>query len=65
MGGQAEEAVVGRISVRRSTLFLLTTGAFFLGTGLGILTDLLQRSVRRVQRYMDSRGSNGGRCVSG
>lgn len=60
MGDQAGAAVVGRVSIHLSTLFLCTTGAFLAGS---LLSDFLGRSVRRVQRYMDSRGSNGGRCV--
>lgn len=58
--GPVGEAAVGRISIRRSTLFLYVTGAFAAGT---MLSHFLSRSVRRVQRYIDSRGSNGGRCV--
>lgn len=57
------EAVVGRISsisIRRSTLLLYVCGAFAAGT---VLSQFLSRSVRRVQRYIESRGSNGGRCV--
>ncbi len=52
------EAVVGRISIRRSTLLLQIMAAFALGT---TLSAALNRSVRRVQRYLDSRSSNGGR----
>lgn len=59
-GAAAGEAVVGRISIRRSTLLLYVCGAFAAGT---VLSQFLSRSVRRVQRYIDSRGSNGGRCV--
>lgn len=68
MGGEggaaaAGEAVVGRISsisIRRSTLLLFVCGAFAAGT---VLSQFLSRSVRRVQRYIESRGSNGGRCA--
>lgn len=60
-GGAAGEAAVGRISIRRSSLLLYVTGAFAAGT---FLSQFLSRSVRRVQRYIESRGSNGGRCVA-
>ncbi|EWM27491.1 gdsl lipase acylhydrolase family protein [Nannochloropsis gaditana] len=46
------------ISIRRSSLLLITLGSFALGT---LIANMTSRSWRRVQRYIDSRRSNGGR----
>ena len=46
------------ISIRRSSLLFLATGAFALGT---LLSNVLTRGGRRLQRYLESRHSNGGR----
>ncbi|GAB5032404.1 sgnh hydrolase [Nannochloropsis oceanica] len=46
------------VSVRRSSLLFLTLGSFAMGT---VLANMGTRSWRRIQRYMESRRSNGGR----
>jgi len=46
------------VSIRRSSLLLLTLGSFAIGT---LVANMATRSWRRVQRYIESRRSNGGR----
>lgn len=46
------------VSIRRSTILLISVASFAVGT---VVSRVFLRASRRVQRYLESRGSNGGR----